>query len=56
MGQVTSLSLFPGGYVSWIENGHWWQRFMDRRGNSTVRDLGPAATGTRTEKDKLAAR
>jgi hypothetical protein len=54
--QVAGLSLFPGGYVSWVEGGHWWQRFLDRNGLGHVRDLGPAVTGTRTEKNALAAR
>lgn len=48
--------LQPGGYVSWIEGGHWWQAFADDYGHREFRNLGPAIAMTRIEKDRLEAR
>jgi hypothetical protein len=56
LGKNPALNLLPGGYVSWIEGGHWWQEFKDSAGHTTKRNLGLAKLGTRREKDILAAR
>lgn len=52
--QPSPLVLLGGGYVSWIEDGGWYQRFKDSMGRESTQYLGPATTRTRSEKDRLA--
>jgi nitrate reductase alpha subunit len=56
LNKLKPLTLYRGGYVSWIEGGDWWQAFMDDLGRITTRNLGMAKLGTRREKDELAAK
>ena len=56
LGRLVPYHLAPGGYVSWIQHGEWFQAFMDDQGHTSTRDLGPATAATRAEKDQLSGR
>lgn len=43
----------PGGYISWIEDGAWWQAYADHSGTIDVVTLGAAVLKTRHEKNEL---
>lgn len=45
--------LEPGGYISFVVNGRWYQCFSSLRGVITTRDLGAATARTMAERDRL---
>jgi hypothetical protein len=46
----------PGGYISWIEAGEWWQAFADPAGHLSFTNLGAATFHTRDYRNYLATK
>lgn len=55
-GFYANPKLDAGGYISWVEDGSWWQAFADVNGNLSFQNLGAATFHTRDYRNYLSGK